>query len=76
MIRRERFINKLRELGFSYNSQGDRAVLYKKPGRPGYATVLRRDYLGEDFVRAQLRLVGCPPDDIERFIRQNGERTH
>lgn len=76
MILRERFVNKLNELGYKYKSQGDRALLYKKSGRPGYVTVPKRDRIENQYVRAQLRLTGCPAEDIEAFIAQNQCNTH
>jgi hypothetical protein len=71
VIQRERFVNKLNKLGYSYKSQGDRALLYKKPGKPAYVAVPKRDLLDEQYVRAQLRLAGCSDSEIETFIGQN-----
>ena len=76
MIRRERFVNKLNELGYRYNSQGDRAMLYKKSSKPGYVTVPKRDLLDESYVRSQLRLAGCTVEQIENFIGQNRCEKH
>lgn len=76
MIRRERFVNKLNELGYSYKSQGDRAMLYKKAGQRGYVTVPKRDLLDEQYVRGQLSLAGCTQADVEAFICQNRSLPH
>ncbi len=68
MIRREHFLNKLRELGYRYARETDRVYIYKKPGIPTFAIVPRRDLLREDYVRIALRQCGCAAEDAEKFI--------
>jgi hypothetical protein len=45
----------------------------KKPGKPTYIAVPKRDLLDEQYVRAQLKMIGCTDKDIEVFIGQNRE---
>lgn len=68
MVRRDAFINKIRELGFSYKTTQKRTFLYKKAGAPEYISVPRSELLEEEFVFHSLRQHGCPKEEIDGFI--------
>jgi hypothetical protein len=68
VIRREHFFNKLREIGYKYKREGDRAFLYKRPNDPSYVAVPRSDFLDDAYVRATLLRAGCSVTDVETFI--------
>jgi hypothetical protein len=68
VIRREHYCNKLRERGYTFDRQGDRVMLYKRPGNPDFVTVPRRDLIGDDYVRSALLRAGFDSKDVENFI--------
>lgn len=49
-------------------------MLYKKPGRPNYVTVPRKELLTCEYVSAQLRLAGASDADIKTFIDANSQQ--
>jgi len=67
-MRRERFIAKLRELGYSFRRDAWRVQLWRKGTHE--VSVRKRDHIDDDWVRQTLRQCGCSHDDIERFIAQ------
>ena len=72
MILRDTFINRLRELGYSYNDQTDRSQLWRKKGGTHSVWIRRKeDPLSEAYVRSVLTQCGSAAEDIERFIGQN-----
>ncbi len=68
MVRRERYINKIRELNYSYKSQQKRTYLYRKVGGTHYISVPMADWLEDEFVRSSLRQAGCGDAEITAFI--------
>jgi hypothetical protein len=68
MVRREAFINKIREIGFAYKTTQKRTFLYKKSGTTDYISVPKADLLEDEFVTHSLRQHGCSKEEIERFI--------
>lgn len=70
MIRRERVIKKLEEIGFVYVSGAARNDLFKARinGMVRYASLVRHDYLENETVRSILNQAGCDIEEIERFI--------
>ncbi len=69
MVPRERFINKLRELKYSFKSQTDKTAEWKKNGSTHRVYIRRKeDPLSEEYVRSTLRQCGCKDADISRFI--------
>lgn len=70
MIPRERLINKLRELGFTFDRQADRVELYKKKGDTQRVTVRRKDCLAEETVKQTLAQCGMSAADILSFMGQ------
>lgn len=71
MIQRQRFIAKIRSLGYAYKSTQKRTYLYRKAGATHYMSVPMRDRLTETYIRSALRQAGCSDDDIRRFLADN-----
>jgi len=68
MIAKQRFINRIRQLGYSFNRKADRVEIYRRPTPMHFISVPRRNQLDEDWVRHALRQAGEAPNAIERFI--------
>jgi len=68
MVRREAFINKIRDKGFVYKTTQKRTYLYKKSGTTDYISVPKADLLEDEFVVSALRQHGCSKEEIEGFI--------
>ncbi len=68
MLKRERVLNKLRELGFSFKRQAPNVDIYKN-GQDRIA-VPRNAMIDPDWVRSVLGK-RCPREEIERFIQTN-----
>ena len=70
MIRRDTFINKIRDLDYTYKSQQKRTYLWRKKGGTHFISVPMRDFLEETFVANALRQAGCGENEIADFIAQ------
>ena len=68
MIRKEAFINKIRELGYTYKNRQKRTQLWRKKGGQHRMFVPLADLLEEDFVKSSLNQAGLKEPDIESFI--------
>jgi hypothetical protein len=68
VISKQHFINKIRELGYTFKRQADRVDLWRKKGGTHYIAVPRSDQLEDEFVSSSLRQAGCTRDDILNFI--------
>jgi len=68
MVRRETFINKIRQLGYSYKGQQKRTYLYRKSGTIEYISVPMRDLMEDETVRIALRQKGISEEEIESFL--------
>jgi len=68
MVRREKFVNKIRSLGYTFKSQQKRTYLYRKAGGTHYIPVPKADLLEDDFVNSSLRQAGCSQDEIRAFL--------
>mgnify|MGYP001233854745 CR=1 FL=1 len=68
MVRRDTFINKIRELGFSYKSQQAHTQLWKKKGTTERMFVPLAKLLEDDYVAGALRQSGELESDIRTFI--------
>ena len=68
MVRRQSFVNKLRELKYSYKSQQKRTYLYRKAGGTHYVSVPMADLLEDEFVISTLRQAGCKDEEIRNFL--------
>jgi hypothetical protein len=67
-VRRDQFVNKLRELGFRFKSQHDRIDWWRRPSDGKEVPVRRRDLLPVAAVVSQLRQVGVREDEIRGFV--------
>jgi hypothetical protein len=68
MIKREYFVNKLRELGFAFNRQADRVDQWRQRGTGRLISVPRRDLIPEIHVALALKQCGCDEEEIKAFI--------
>jgi hypothetical protein len=68
MVRRESFINKIRELGYKYKTQQKRTYLYRQSGTTNYISVPMADWLEDEYIQNALRQAGCPKADIQSFL--------
>lgn len=69
MVRRERLINKLRELGFRFKRDAWRVQFWQKGQlRP---VIPKRDFLDEETVAQILRQCGVAQQDIMAFLRES-----
>lgn len=68
MVRREQFVNKIRELGYSYKTQQKRTYLFRRTNSTSYVSVPMADWLEDEFVSHSLRQAGCSDDAIRAFI--------
>lgn len=66
MVRRESFINKIRELGYSYKDQRPRITLWRKGMH--FISVPRRDLLTDSFVTSALLQAGLKDEEIRTFL--------
>ena len=69
MVSRNAFINRLRELGYSYKDQTDKMQLWRR-SRDAHMVWIRRkeDPLSAEYARQVLRQCGCSDAEIENFI--------
>jgi hypothetical protein len=68
MIRREHFINKLRDLGYKFKLQRKRVYIWRRTGSTHRIAVPKTDLLEESYVVSSLRQAGCSEDEINRFL--------
>ena len=71
MIRRQRFVAKIRALGYAYKSTQKRTYLYRKVGGTHYMSVPMRDQLTATYVRSALHQAGCSDDEIRAFLEDD-----
>ena len=68
MVRRDSFINKIRELDYSYKTQQKRTYLYRRKNGTSYISVPMADLLEDEYVAHALRQAGCTEESIRSFI--------
>lgn len=68
MIQKSHYINKIRSLGYTYNSRQKRTDLWRKRGGTHYISVPQNKLLEEEFVVSSLRQAGCTNDEIKAFM--------
>jgi hypothetical protein len=71
MVRRENFINKIRELKYTFKTRQKRTQLWRKVGGTHRLSVPLCDLLEDDYVSSTLLQCGCRPDDIKAFLAAN-----
>lgn len=69
MVRRNQFINKIRELEYCYKGQQKRTYLYRKKGTTLYISVPMKDLLEDIYVISTLRQAGLKNSEIQDFLR-------
>ncbi len=67
MLKRERVINKLRELGYSFKREAPSTFIYKRGSHRVF--VPKTDLVSESWVRATLFTCNCNQQEIDDFIR-------
>lgn len=68
MISREAFINKIRELDFTFKRQQRRTFLWRQRAGRVRIVVPKADLLEEEFVAINLRRAGLDEAAIKKFI--------
>lgn len=68
MIPKSHYVNKIRSLGYTFNSQQKRTDLWRKKGGTHYIPVPQNELLEEEFVISSLRQAGCSNEEIKAFI--------
>ena len=70
MISKRHFVNKLKELGYSFKEQLHYQERYRLKGGTHIIHVPRRNTLEETYVRSTLKQAGQTKEQIEQFIRE------
>lgn len=68
MVRRETFINKIRDLGYTYKGQQKRTYLWRKVGGSHRMSIPMAELLEDEYVRSSLRQAGVAEEDINHFV--------
>lgn len=68
MIAKQSFINKIRDLGYTYKRQQPRTDLWRKSNGTHYIAVPRSDKLEDEFVISALRQAKVPEEEIKSFV--------
>jgi len=76
MVRRDTFINKIRELNFTYKTEQKRTYLWRQKGTTNYISVPKTDLLEDEFVAHSLRQAGISQDEIKAFIARHTVRPN
>lgn len=67
MLKRERVINKLRELGYSFKKETPNTYIYKRKTHRVF--VPKTELVSEAWTGVTLGTCGCKPGEIEEFVR-------
>jgi hypothetical protein len=68
VVSRTAFINKLRELNYTYKRPQKRTELWRKKGGTHCVLVPMRDLIEDETVISNLRQAGCSEDNIKAFM--------
>ena len=68
MIRRAHFINKIRELGYTFKVEKKRVYIWRKIGGTHFILVPKASLLDEDLVISALRQTDASEGEIQSFI--------
>ena len=68
MISKTPFVNKIRELDYTFKRQAPRVDIWRKKGGTHYISVPRADQLEDEFVTHALRQAGCTREEILAFL--------
>lgn len=69
MVRRDAYINKIRELKYTFKCQQKRTYLWRKINGTHYIPVPKADLLEDDFVISTLRQAGLKDAEIQSFLK-------
>ena len=67
-VPKQHFVNKLRELGYTFKGRQRRTELYRLKGGTHCVDVPRCDYLPDMFIRCALRQCGQTSGQIDKFL--------
>ncbi len=70
MIDRQRFVNLLRKLGYTFNVKHKRVEIWRKTGGTHRVELTTHKFFAEPYVRSVLRQCGLKPDEIEKYLRE------
>jgi hypothetical protein len=68
MVPRLSFINKLRELNYTYKTKAKRTSLWRKIGGSHRIALPLSEMLTDEYVMSTLRQAGCQEDEIRTFL--------
>jgi hypothetical protein len=68
MVRRESFVNKIRELNYTYKTKQKRTTLWRKQGGQHRIMVPLCDLLEDEYVSSTLQQAGCTQEEIRAFL--------
>jgi hypothetical protein len=68
VIARSRFINKLRELEYTFKDRQKRTELWRKRGGTHRVSIPLNEQLEDEYVSHVLRQCGCADEEIKKFI--------
>ena len=68
MVRREQFINKIRELGYKFKLQRKRVYIWRRVGGTHFIPVPKADLLEDPYVTSALKQAGLTDEQIKVFI--------
>jgi hypothetical protein len=69
MVRRESFINKIRERRYAYKTKQKRTTLWRRKGTTDYISVPLADLIEDQFVLSSLRQAGVSDEEIRAFLQ-------
>ncbi len=72
-IRRQHFINKIKDLGCYFVTSNDRTDVWRKSGSTIYVPIPRGEFLADLYVRTWLAFLECDHEEIESFLGPYGE---
>lgn len=67
MLKRDRIINKLRELGYSFKREAPNTYIWRRGSHRVF--VPKTDQVSETWARATLASCGCVAKEIDSFIQ-------
>ncbi len=70
MISKRRFVNKLKELGYTFKEQLHYQERYRLKGGTHIIHIPRRDELDEAYVASALKQAGQKKEQIDQFIKE------
>jgi len=69
MVSRQAFVNKIRELGYTFKGERKRIYLWRKTGHAHFISVPKAEKLEDEFVISSLRQAGQTQEQIDQFLK-------